>query len=156
MAAPSKAPAAEGVYVSRCAWLDQVDHVLVVFCSDPRYREAIAEFLGAKGIARYDVAVMPGGPAIIVQSSFTFINDRARIKLLLDEHQIHRVIGIAHLNCGYYRHRYENAPPEDMRKMQENDLRFFREEIGKLAREVAVELYYAEGRGGHVHFSPVL
>ncbi len=129
---------------------------MVVFCSDPRYREAIAEFLGTKGIVHYDQTVMPGGPAIILQSSFTFINDRARIKLLLDEHRIHRVIGIAHVNCAYYRHRYENVPPEEMRKMQENDLRFFREEIGKLAPEVAVELYYAEGKSGHVHFTPIL
>jgi hypothetical protein len=156
MAAPNKAPAADGVYVSRCAWLDQVDHVLVTFCSEPRYREAIVEFLGTKGIIRYDQAVLPGGPAIILQSSFTFINDRARIKLLLDEHQINRVIGIAHLNCAYYRHRYENVSPQDMREMQENDLRLFREEIGKLAPEVAVELYYAEGKSGHVHFTPIL
>lgn len=145
----------EGAYVSRCAWLDEVDHVLVVFCSEPRYREAIGEFLGTKGIVRYDQAVMPGGPAIILQSSFTFTNDRARIKLLLEEHEIARVIGIAHFKCAYYRHRFEAIAPEEMRKQQEADLRLFREEIVKLAPEVAVELYYAEGKGGHVQFTPV-
>ncbi len=152
---PVKPPDPNAVYVTRCAWLDEVDHALVVFCSEPRYREAIVEFLSTKDIVRYDQAVMPGGPAMILQASFTFTSDRARIKLLLDEHNITRVIGIAHLNCAYYRHRYEDMPPEETRKLQETDLRLFREEIDTLSPGVAVELYYAEGKDGHVHFIPI-
>ncbi len=142
-------------YVSRCAWLDEVDHVLVVFCSEPRYRESTAEYLDARGLARYDLAVMPGGPAMILQSSFTFTSDRPRIQLLLQEHRVARVIGIAHLNCAYYRHRYENLPPDELRMRQENDLRSFRDEIGGLAPGVAVELYYAEPQDGHVRLTPI-
>ncbi len=156
MPTAAKPAATDEVYITRCAWLDQVDHVLVVFCSEPRYREAMVEFLGSKGITRYDQVVMPGGPAIILQSSFTFINDRARVELLLDEHQITRVIGVAHFNCAYYRHRYENVSAENLRALQVADLSLFREEIAKLAPGVAIELYFAEGKEGHVHFTPVV
>lgn len=145
----------DGVYITRCAWLDKVDHALVVFCSDPRYREAIVEFLGTKDIVRYDQAVMPGGPAMILQDSFTFTSDRPRLKLLLDEHKITRVIGIAHLGCAYYRHRYEDVPPDEMLERQRADLVMFREEVLRLAPNVSVELYFAKGADGHAHFTPI-
>ena len=144
-----------GVYNSQSPWVDNNDHVLVIYCSDPRFRQATAELLSFKGVVRYDQVVMPGGPAIILQASLTFVNDRQRIKFLCDEHKIQRVIAITHYDCAYYRQRHAQLDPAQQQKKQVEDLRSFANEIRKLAPNVNVVLFYASIGDGHVVFTQV-
>ena len=63
---PSKLAESQ-VYVSRALWHQDNEHVLVVACPDPRFREARGEFLAARyDLRRYDPLIIPGGPQAVL------------------------------------------------------------------------------------------
>lgn len=135
-------------------WPKGLDHTLVVYCSDPWYREATAEFLAYHSqIAQYDQIVLPGGPGVAVQSSFTFTSDRPRIRQLYLSHGLKKVIAIAHRNCIYYRRRHPALGDETRVRKQLEDLKEFSLVIGKLLEGIPVETYFAESTGEHVQFT---
>ena len=143
------------VYTSESAWPQAIDHTLAIYCSDPWFRKATAEFLESLGLTQYDQVVMPGGPSVILQSSFTFISDRQRVKLLCEIHEIRRVVAVAHLNCAYYRHRFGLQDVGETRKKQHADLMQFEVEMLRISPGLSVELYYADVAGDRFQFTRV-
>lgn len=144
------------VYTSQGEFPQEIDHVLVMYCSDPYYRRAVEEFLQEYlGLGQYDLLVMPSGPANILQSSLTFISDRPRVKFLHEKHKIEKVIGIAHLNCLHYKQRYPALDEQARRQKQEDDLRHFSETVAKVVPGVETQVYFAQEVDGHVQFTRV-
>jgi hypothetical protein len=149
--APEAAPSHDPYF-----WSEVHDHTLVIYCSDPRLREANVAFLTSLGLAHYDQMVVPGGPAVILQSSLTFTSDRPRLQMLVEEHQIHRIIALAHVDCAYYRKKYTSLSAEERQQKQQNDLRAFTPEVKKIAPGIEdVSLYYAAVEDGEIRFLPV-
>lgn len=143
----------EVAYQSEEAWPDSIDHALVLHCSDPWYREATAEFLeDYLGLYHCDSLVVPGGPAVVLQSSLTFTADRAKLKMLQEHHEVARFVGIAHLDCAYYKLRYPSASDGERMARQLADLREFERYVRSLVREAEIQLFFAERAEGRVRF----
>lgn len=140
-------------YLGEVDFPTEIDHVLVCYCSDPYYRESTEEFFRQHlGLVHYDQLVFPGGPEAVVISSTTFTVDRRRVELLHKKHQFERVVGVAHLNCVYYRLRYPSKDDEARRMQQESDLREFVRVIQRLVPGATVEIFYAAEENGRVSF----
>lgn len=124
-----------------------------MYCSDPWYREATVEFLDYYlELSHYDQLVVPGGGANILLSSFSFVIDRNRVKILDMLHSFKRVISIAHYNCAFYRLKYPTLKEEDIPKKQEDDLGILVAELHKLVPMVEVEIYLGMEVAGKVNF----
>lgn len=130
-------------YTTHSVWRHDTDHTLVVDCSDPRFPEARHEFLVKHcKISRYDSLFIPGGPVTsTLANAFCYV-DQERIRMLHGLHTFKRVIGIAHFDCGYYRHQYARAAHADLRAYQITDLHHFRGAIASLVPGAEVELYH--------------
>lgn len=142
----------EEVYKSNAAWPSDIDHALVLHCSDPWYREATTEFLVYLGFSHSDLFAVPGGPASVLQSSLTFTADRSRVKLLMERHEVTRFVGVVHLNCSYYKIRYRALSDEGRVEKQVSDLREFKRYIRSIAPEGEIKLFFAEQADGHIRF----
>lgn len=131
-------------YVTKSLWNGNIDHVLVLDCSDPRLAVARIEFLAKHcGLGRYDSIIVPSGPTIVTVSEVTFLFDRQRVKMLHDLHGFKRVIGIAHYDCAYYKGKYASQSESQRCERQYADLRRFRTDIQSMIHEVLVDLFYA-------------
>jgi len=107
-------------YRSWAIWRDAFSGNLAVFCSDERFAEATLEFLRrGLGMERCDLVVVAGGPAFIPQGETALTE---RLDLLLRAHHIQTVALIAHDDCGYYKHRFPELSPEELRQRQRADL----------------------------------
>src|SRR5688572_1193806 len=75
------------VFVSTARWHQDNEHVLVVACPDPRFREARGEFIDARyGLRRYDPLIIPGGPQAVLLSTPNFFLIRDMVTLLNQAH----------------------------------------------------------------------
>lgn len=123
--------------------------VLVVHCSDHRFQAGIRDFLdrGLKLGENYDLFIMPGGPQCLTLveylPKFSWVGGKW-FRYLVDNHELKRLILIAHQDCGWYEtlplHLHSSAKPRDR---QEEDLRRARSSLMKEFPEIVVELYYA-------------
>src|SRR3954471_20767395 len=81
------------VFVSTARWHQDNEHVLVVACPDPRFREARGEFIDARyGLRRYDPLIIPGGPQATLTSAPHSSLVRDMIALLNTAHGFERII----------------------------------------------------------------
>ena len=86
------------VFVSEARWHQDNEHVLVVACPDPRFREARGEFIDARyGLRRYDPLIVPGGPLAVLPLTPNAFLIRDMVTLLDDAHGFERIIGISAL-----------------------------------------------------------
>jgi hypothetical protein len=123
--------------------------VLVVRCSDHRFRAGINDFLdrGLKLGDNFDQLIMPGGPQCLTLveylPKFAWVGGKW-FRYLVENHELKRLILIAHQDCGWYEslplHLHSSAKP---RERQEEDLRRARRSLIKEFPEIVVELYYA-------------
>ena len=72
------------------------------------------------GLGSCDRLPLPGGIAGLQLLSECFYVDGERITLLVTHHAIHKIICVAHEDCGYYRERYPGV--DDLLPRQLADL----------------------------------
>jgi len=118
------------VFVSAARWHQDNEHVLVVACPDPRFREARGEFIDARyGLRRYDPLIIPGGPHAVLLSASNFFLIRDMIRLLDNAHGFERIIGISHFDCRAYKEAFPDLAERERRVRQMEDLRSFMAEM---------------------------
>ncbi|MFN8633914.1 MAG: carbonic anhydrase [Chloroflexota bacterium] len=138
-------------FVSSALWHEENEHVLVVACPDPRFREARGEFIEARyGLRRYDPLIVPGGPQAILMTAPHYFLVRDWITLLDTAHGFQRIIGISHADCRAYKEAYPNLSESARRAKQIDDLREFAREMERLVPNVAIEVFYSEPFEGRV------
>ena len=144
------------VFVSEARWHQDNEHVLVVACPDPRFREARGEFIDARyGLRRYDPLIIPGGPQAVLSSTGYFFLIRDMISLLNQAHGFERVIGISHHDCRAYKEAYPSLSDAERRARQLDDLHAFTAEMQRLVPNVAVEAFYCEPFEERIRFVQV-
>lgn len=144
------------VFVSEARWHQDNEHVLVVACPDPRFREARGEFIDVRyGLRRYDPLIVPGGPQSVLLSTPNFFLIRDMITLLDTAHGFERIIGISHYDCRAYKEAFPWLSEEQRREQQLDDLRSFIAEMRQLVPNVAVEAFYSEPFEGRIRFVQV-
>lgn len=150
------APDERQVFVSQARWHQDNEHVLVVACPDPRFREARGEFIDARyGLRRYDPLIVPGGPQALLMSAPYFFVIRDMVKLLDTAHGFQRIIGISHFDCRAYKEAFPRLTEPERRARQLDDLREFVREMQRLVPNVAVEVFYSEPSGERIRFVEV-
>lgn len=144
------------VFVSAARWHQDNEHVLVVACPDPRFREARGEFIDARyGLRRYDPLIIPGGPQAVLLSTPSSFLIRDMVMLLNQAHGFERIIGISHFDCRAYKVAYPWLSEAQRRQKQLDDLRTFISEMQRLVPNVAVEAFYSEPFDGRIRFVQV-
>jgi hypothetical protein len=140
-------------FVTSALWHEDNEHVLVVACPDPRFREARGELIEKRyGLRRYDPLIIPGGPqAVLFSASYIFLV-RDMIKLLESAHGFKRIIGISHYDCRAYKEAYPRWTDTQRRERQIDDLREFVTEMQWLVAGVSVEAFYCEPFEGRIKF----
>ena len=141
------------VFVSESRWHQDNEHVLVVACPDPRFREARGEFIDARyGLRRYDPLIVPGGPLAVLPLTPNAFLIRDMVTLLDTAHGFERIIGISHHDCRAYKEAYPSMPEEQRREKQLDDLRAFIAEMRRLVPNVEVEAFYSEPFEDRIRF----
>jgi hypothetical protein len=144
-------PAQDEDFVSTARWHQDNEHVLVVACPDPRFREARGEFIDARyGLRRYDPLILPGGPQSVLTSADYFQVVRDMIKLLDHAHGFQRIIGISHYDCRAYKEAFPDIAEAARRERQITDLREFVTVMHELVPGVSVEVFYSEPFEGRI------
>ncbi len=144
------------VFVSGARWHQDNEHVLVVACPDPRFREARGEFIDARyGLRRYDPLIVPGGPQSVLASTPNSALIHDMVTLLDEAHGFERIIGISHYDCRAYREAYPWLAEAQRRERQLDDLRSFITEMRRLVPNVAVEAFYSEPFEDRIRFVQV-
>lgn len=144
------------VFVSEARWHQDNEHVLVVACPDPRFREARGEFIDVRyGLRRYDPLIVPGGPLAVLPLTPNAFLIRDMVTLLDRAHGFERIIGISHYDCRAYKEAYPLLPEEQRRERQLDDLRSFIAEMQRLVPNVAVEAFFSEPFEGRIRFVQV-
>jgi len=133
------------VFVSEARWHQDNEHVLVVACPDPRFREARGEFIDARyGLRRYDPLIIPGGPQAVLSSTPNSGFVREMVTLLDDTHGFERIIGISHYDCRAYKEAFTDIAESERRVLQIEDLLTFIAEMHSLVPNIEVEAFYSE------------
>ena len=131
-----------------------------VYCSDGRFGDQMDEFLHlGLGFPRYDRVAIPGGAACLASRARSMWEEGAldrQLRLLVQVHDLHRVVLIAHQDCAFYKHL--RVRPESIEARQLEDLvkaagrvRAFAADVA----DVAVDAYFARKVEGLVRFEPV-
>ena len=132
--------------------------VLVLCCSDGRFREAVDDFLHEHlGLTRYDRLVMPGGPGAIAGGAGTWRHEEGvleDIRFLMQAHHTDTVVLISHEDCGFYSVRVGVLGPEQSSRVKE-DLKKAVSRFGVLGSGLRVEAFHASPAGGKVRFEAV-
>jgi hypothetical protein len=150
-------PDDEVVFVSTAPWHQDNEHVLVVACPDPRFREARGEFIDARyGLRRYDPLIVPGGPQAVLHSTPNSGFIRDMVTLLNESHGFKRIIGISHYDCRAYKEAFPWLSEAQRRSRQCEDLHGFVAEMGLLVPNVEIEAFYSEPFDGRIRFVRVL
>jgi hypothetical protein len=143
-------------FVSTARWHQDNEHVLVVACPDPRFREARGEFIGVRyGLRRYDPLILPGGPQAVLPSADYFQAVRGMIQLLDDAHGFERIIGISHYDCRAYKEAFPHLSEAARRAKQFADLHAFIAVMHELVPGVSVEAFYSEPFEERIKMVPV-
>ncbi|MCB9848977.1 MAG: hypothetical protein H6814_11245 [Phycisphaeraceae bacterium] len=133
---------------------------LAVFCSDARFGAQCEEFVTQLlGHSRFDRLVAPGGPACMLDWTADIDEDIETIErlkwFLIENHEIDRVVLIAHEGCAYYTIKL-GVDLGALRWRQEDDLRLVVDRIRDVKPGLRVEAYFAGVGGDHIDFRPVV
>ncbi len=125
-----------------------------VYCSDGRFGEQMDEFLhnGLK-LPRYDRVAVPGGAACLAghcMASFEKAAMERQLEFLIRDHQLRRVVLIAHDGCGFYKHQW--TPGRTTEQQQAEDLEKAADLIRSWNSAVQVDIFFARKAEGRVAF----
>ncbi len=132
---------------------------LAIYCSDGRFTQPVEDLLHSLGHGRLDTVTLPGGPGLLNHLSASYADADAMTRsaaFLIRAHGITEVVLLAHLGCGYYKHKRPMDSPEQIEVRQHDDLRHAAKAIKKVNDALVVRLYYARSHDGHVKFEPVV
>jgi hypothetical protein len=125
-----------------------------VYCSDGRYGEQMDEFLHkGLGLPRYDRVAVPGGAACLAGYTLAFQEGTAverQLSFLIKEHELKRIVLIAHESCGFYKHIWHADKP--LEQLQQEDLQKAAEQIRLWKTDLVIEAYFARKSKGRVIF----
>ena len=130
---------------------------LVVHCSDHRLANGCQKFVEEElKVPVYDLVSVPGGPQFLrvleYLPKFTWAG-RRWLRFLVESHHIRRVILIAHLDCGWYKHLHGTS--ESHVERQKGDLLHAADDLRDWLPGLHVESYYASRVEGVVSFERV-
>lgn len=146
------------MYTSRIPYRAERIYAAAMYCSDGRIGDQIDEFLHeGLGFPRYDRLVCPGGPVALSGRLMALWDARGieeQVRFLVEVHDIHNVVLVAHEGCAYYLRRL-GLPPQQADAEQRADLEKASETVIKLAPGVTVTRYLARIAGPAIGFEPV-
>lgn len=153
---PHGVRAAQAAFVSDVPFEAERIGAAAVYCSDGRFGDQIDEFLhSGLGFPRYDRVAVPGGPASLADHMIA-MRERAalerQVRFLVEAHELHRLILIAHQDCAFYRLVRLRGSLE---QQQVDDLARAADRIRGYAPHVGIEAYFALKMTGRVWFEPV-
>lgn len=133
-------------------------NALVVYCSDGRVCEQCDEFI-TRGldVSRYDRVTVPGGPASLVghdRASLPHGGVLDDLKLLVDGHNIDRIILIQHEDCAFYKVRL-GVDESSLEHVQKADLGRAADLIRQTIDVEHIDGYFARRSETGVAFEPV-
>ena len=106
-------PVGQPAYVSKVPFDEERVGAAAVYCSDGRFGEQMDEFLHkALGLPRYDRVAMPGGAACLAENTTATFEQAAlerQLEFLIREHQLRRIVLIAHEGCGFYKNQWTSG-----------------------------------------------
>jgi hypothetical protein len=142
------------VFISRTPFEHQRIGAAALYCSDGRYGEQMDEFLHqGLGLPRYDRVAVPGGAACLAGHVNAFREKDSverQLTFLIREHELKRVVMIAHEGCGFYKDVWKAG--KSLEQLQREDLRRSAEQIRLWNTKVIIEAYFARKMDGRVAF----
>jgi len=130
-------------------------HAAAVTCSDGRWGHQIDDFLETHlALPRYDRVAIPGGAGCLAGHLTTWKEEAVfehQLALLVEVHELSRVVLVAHQDCAFYTVRLRVAGDE-LEKRQREDLAIAADRVRRLHQGMQVESYFARRRGHHVEF----
>lgn len=146
------------VFRAKSAYRSDHPRALALYCSDGRFTDAVEELLRSLGHDRLDTMTLPGGPGLLNTWSAQ-VTDLDTVRrgsaFLIEGHGLTDVVLLAHEGCGYYKARFSNRTPDEMRARQLHDLRVAADDLARRARGIIVHGYFARPDGKTVVFDAV-
>jgi hypothetical protein len=143
--APRTSATARPVFVSPTAFDQRRVHAAAVYCSDGRFGEQMDEFLHAGlNLPRYDRVAVPGGAACMaghVLASFEKAAMERQLEFLVREHQLRRVVLIAHDGCAFYKNLWLTTRTVEQQQLA--DIQMAADLIRLWNSALEVEAYFA-------------
>lgn len=128
-----------------------------VYCADGRFGDQMDEFLHlGLGLPRYDRVAVPGGAACLADHMQAMREQSAldrQLRFLIEAHDLHRVVLIAHQECGFYKSVRWRAASLELQ--QSADLARATARIREYASGLEVDAYIAKRINGRVRFDEV-
>jgi len=126
-----------------------------VTCSDGRWGRQIDEFI-ERGLAlpRYDRVAVPGGAGCLAGHLASWKEEAAierQLALLVEVHELARVVLIAHQDCAFYSVSLRVAGAE-LERQQRHDLDVAAQRVRQLHAGMKVESWFARRDGPRVTF----
>jgi len=142
------------VFQSRVPYQAERINAAALYCSDGRYGEQMDEFLhvGLK-LPRYDRVAVPGGGACLATHTTTTRQEGAvdaELRFLIEAHDLHTVVLIAHEDCGFYKRVRWTA--QSLEAQQHADLARAARRIRTFSHALKVEAYFARKADNAVRF----
>jgi len=130
----------------------------VVCCSDGRFVGPMDEFLHqALGISRYDCLAVPGGAACLAGHFPAWREEEAvtfQLKFLIEMHALHRIVLIAHPDCGFYSKRLRLFGSE-IEEQQGRDIVTAAHRIRSLAPRLEIDAFVSRKLPAGMRFEAV-
>ncbi|MBM3700812.1 MAG: hypothetical protein FJW68_07895 [Actinobacteria bacterium] len=124
-----------------------------VFCSDERFIDESMSFIKySLNINSFDLIVTAGGPAFINAGTGALMDNLA---LLVEEHNIKRLVLISHQDCKYYKKKFNNADDDEITEKQLNDLQSAKIKLRELFPGICTETYFAFIEEGKILFKEI-
>jgi len=146
------------IYESRTPFQDARIQAAALYCSDGRIGEQMDEFLHERlELPRCDRLVVPGGAACLAGHWPAYWEARGveeQLRFLIQAHDLHRVILIAHEGCAYYAHKLRHQGATALAR-QQKDLAKAAALVRRLGDRLTIETYFAWLKEGRVRFEVV-
>ena len=144
------------VYTSHHPFDENRVGAAAVYCSDGRFGEQMDEFLHeGLGLPRYDRVAIPGGAGCLAgygRAAFERTALERQLRFLIEAHELHRVVFIAHQDCAFY-HGFALGR-RTLAEQQAIDLRKAAECVRLWCPHIEIDSYFARRDGGFVTFVP--
>jgi carbonic anhydrase len=139
----------------------QADHseAVAIVCSDGRFLRHSLRFLEEHlGLDQYDLLVLPGAIHPLTLANLLpkdFKTVQRKIAFLVEKRPIHRIVCIAHEDCGWYKDFKIGGLHLNLKERQLRDLQQAAQVLRSWFPHLAVDLYYARIEDGKVVFDQV-
>jgi hypothetical protein len=148
----------DSVYESTVPYEAVRINAAAVYCSDGRIGLQIDEFLqGGLKLPRYDRLACPGGPVALAGTLRAFWESRGveeQLRFLIQVHELHHVVLVAHEGCAYYRLRM-GLDAREAERQQRADLQQAAAAVQRLDTSIEVAGFFAHLDGSRVWFERV-